>query len=392
MLAKTLTKDEAKKMIILAQGLSQGPKKKSNVVRTLKNIQQLSYIQIDTISVIERAHHHTLWSRDNTYTPDQLKKLMEQKKVFEYWTHAAAYLPIEHYRYSLPRKKLFLDGKVQWFKQTSEHLKHRELILKRIKSEGPLQSKDLEKTSKNRGGWFNHSISKQALEKLFMDGFLMVSHRSGFQKVYDLTERVLPSNIDTSMPSSQEMARYLIETSLKYQGLASEKEICYLRNAELKNSVKIELKKMILEGEVIELSVKGLKNKYYALSGQAGPQTKEYLDGELKILSPFDSFMIQRQRVFDFFDFKYQIECYVPKVKRKYGYFTLPILYRNNLVGVIDTVADRTTRKLIVNDTYIFKNLHKDFEFQQKLQLELSSFSKFNDCDTDITLGRFKVY
>lgn len=240
---KTLTKDEAKRLIILAQGLNQGPKKKSNVVRTLKNIQHLSYIQIDT-----------------------------------------------------------------------------------------------------------------------------------------------------SMPSSQEMARHLIETSLKYQGLASEKEICYLRNAELKNSVKIELKKMILEGEVIELRVEGLKNAYHTLSSQTGPQTLKDTEGELKILSPFDSFLIQRQRVTDFFDFKYQIECYVPKVKRKYGYFTLPILYKNNLVGVIDTVADRAARKLIVNDTFIVKHLHKEFEFQQKLQMELLSFSKFNGCDTDVTLDRFKVY
>jgi uncharacterized protein YcaQ len=292
----------------------------------------------------------------------------------------------------LPRKKLYADGKAQWFKITTEHLKQRKVILDRICAEGPLQSKDFEKPKNHKSGWFNYSVTKQMLERLFMEGELMISERQGFQKVYDLTEKVLPADISLDFPSPAEMARHLIETFLKSQALATEKEIGYLRPPELKNLIKAELSKMLLAGEILEVQVDGLDKKYFALQGPFKNKIPNNLNQTVKILSPFDNLVIQRQRLKDIFDFSYQIECYVPQKKRKYGYFTLPVLYKNNFVGVLDLKAHRQEKSLEVVSAFIARSHHKNDEFLSELKTSLDSFAAFNQCDRVSRLGRLKIY
>ncbi len=389
---KKLHLAEARATVINAQGLSNNTQFKNDKAKSLSVIKHLSYVQIDTISVVERAHHHILWSRNPAYRLSDLDQLTNEKKIFEYWSHAAAYLPIEDYRFSLPRKKRHADGDAHWFKITPEHLKQKKIILERFKSEGPLQSKDFEKPKNSKPGWFNYSVSKQMLTKLFMDGVLMVSKRQGFQKVYDLTERVLPQNINTDFPTDAEMARYLIQSCLRSHAFATEKEIGFQRQAELRNLIKGELKKMIIEGEVIEIKIAENQNSYFALFNvldQKLPKTKSTM---VKILSPFDNLVIQRQRLVDIFNFNYQIECYTPEKSRKYGYFSLPLLYKNNLVGLVDLKAHRSKQTLEVRTMFGKNEYYQDDDFQEALMKEIKIFAVFNGCEKVIGFKKMRIY
>lgn len=384
-----ITPEEARHRIISAQGLNRSHAFGLGAKATLASIEHLSYVQIDTISVVERAHHHTLWSRVPNYNSDVLNRLVKNRSVFEYWAHAASYLPMKDFRFSLPRKKRHADGAAHWFKMTAEHRKERKIILDRIKSEGPLRSKDFEKPAGHKGQWFNHSVSKQTLEKLFMDGVLMISERKGFQKVYDLTERVLPDNIDTTFPSPEEFSEYLIRSCLRSQELATIKEISYLRRPEIKVQIKLALKKMILSGEIVEVEIEHNENQYFALSNQIKKTYKKQKSDHVQILSPFDSCVIQRSRLQDIFDFNYQIECYVPAPKRKYGYFALPLLYKNNFVGVVDLKAHRAEKELEVISIFVKPSVKKDLDFKEALSSALEEFSEFNQCEQIIGAQKF---
>lgn len=384
-----LTSEEARHRIISAQGLNRSMAFGLGPQATLTSVEHLSYVQIDTISVVERAHHHTLWSRVPNYNVDVLNGLVNDGSVFEYWAHAASYLPMKDFRFSLPRKKRHSDGEAHWFKMTAEHRKERKIILDRIKSEGPLRSKDFEKPAGFKGQWFNHSISKQTLEKLFMDGVLMISERQGFQKVYDLTENILPSHVDTTFPNAEEFSEYLIRSCLRSQELATMKEISYLRRPETKAQIKASLKKMLLSGEVVEIKIEHNPNQYFALSNQIKKTYKKAKSDHVQILSPFDSCVIQRGRLQDIFDFNYLIECYVPAPKRKYGYFALPLLYKNHFVGVVDLKAHRADKELEVISIFVQPTVKKDQDFKEALSSALEEFSEFNQCERVIGSQKF---
>ena len=193
---------------------------------TLRAIEHLGYVQIDTISVVERAHHHVLRSRVSNYQSKYLDQLVKERKVFEYWFHAAAWLPMRDYRFALPRMAQ-LNGERSWFENCDRKLTKN--ILERIKTEGPLRARDFEDTRKGKKEWWDWKPAKQALEQLFMQGELMVGGRKGFQKLYDLPERVLPDWVDTSRPSLAEFAGHLIDTSLRAHGFTTQQSITYLR-------------------------------------------------------------------------------------------------------------------------------------------------------------------
>lgn len=374
--------EEARSRIVSAQGFNAQNSGFGHGKRgALAALEHLSYIQIDTISVIERAHHHVFQSRVPDYQPEHLHEMVTvDKTAFEYWSHAAAFLPMRDYRFSLPRKKRYADGLSHWFEPTREHKKQRRIILDRIRSEGPLQCKDFERPSDAKSGWFERTPAKQMLEQLFIEGELMIRERKGFQKVYDLTERVLPASVNTDFPSEEEMAMYLVRSCLRSQAIATEAEIAYLRSAELKGSVSASLKKMVASGEVLSFCVEGLKKTYFALAIEFQRATPSSDLGEVKILSPFDSFVIQRKRLLDFFDFPFQVEIYVPKPKRKYGYFALPLLYGNQMVGLLDLKAHRAQKKLEVAGCFLRAQFKQDKEFLDKLKSSLKDFALFNGC------------
>ena len=223
----TLSLRSARRIAFRAQlldGKGRFPSGKKGVART---IEKLGYVQIDTISVIERAHHHTLWTRRQDYDPRMLHELQAvDRRVFEYWGHAASYLPISDYRYYLPLKRDYRNPRSKWTRQMLEKHGHlMDSVLERIRVEGPLGSRDFEPPPGiKRGTWWDWKPRKTALELLFWRGDLMVRERRNFQRLYDLTERVLPPETDTRIPDEDELGRFLVRRALSAHGVARERE------------------------------------------------------------------------------------------------------------------------------------------------------------------------
>ncbi|WP_340677712.1 crosslink repair DNA glycosylase YcaQ family protein [Paraglaciecola sp.] len=371
MLADNISVKDARKLVLVSQGLHKTNAFGSGAQGILKTLQQLSYIQIDTISVVERAHHHSWWNRVNNYSADLLAKLIEEKHVFEYWSHAAAYLPMADYRYSLHRKQAIAGGETHWHGKDD---KLTQQILQRIRTEGPLQAKDFEREGGAKAtGWWDWKPAKKALEQLFMEGELMAVKRQGFQKVYDLTENVIPAGIDTTTPTEEEFYRYLIQRCLQANGLATASEIAYLRKG-IKSKIQTQCLTMLENGELRLLTCQDLQ--YYAL-----PQAQELLNkkikrSQVKILSPFDNLLIQRKRMQRLFGFDYQIECYVPEAKRQYGYFSLPLLWGGEFAGRMDAKIERKTGLLLIQHLHI--ETPKVAAFIEDLLPTLREFLLFN--------------
>lgn len=384
---KILSLEQAQMLALQSQGLLdpfQAPLGNSKKA-TLAVIERLGYVQIDTLSVVARAHHHTLWTRLPDYNEKFLNELLEKDKaIFEYWSHAASYLPMSDYRFSLPRKKDYADGKSHWFGQDKKMNKY---VLDRIKAEGSLQSKDFEYKKEGPGNWYEWKPAKRALEQLFMEGRLMVAKRKGFQKVYDLTERVLPANIDISFPSEKEYAQYLIKRAVLAHGVVSENEIAYLRLG-MKAKVNKALKQMLKEGELNEVKIEGMEKSSFI---KPEPKQNKVVQGisqvenlkfkhNIHFLSPFDNAVIQRKRLQDLFSYEYMIECYLPETKRKYGYFSLPVLYGNKFVARFDPKADRASKTFHIKCMHFEKGFNPDEAFNNIFTSKLKEFASFNGC------------
>lgn len=373
-------------MALDAQGLygdSKHPKGKEGIART---IEHLGYIQIDTISVIERAHHHTLWTRKSDYHFEMLHELQAaDRRIFEYWGHAASYLPMSDYRFYKPRMRRFEQPKSAWAAQCiKEHGHLMQGILKRIRAEGPLSSKDFKPPADTkRGDWWSWKPAKVALELLFWKGDLMISERRHFQRLYDLTERVLPESIDTRIPDDDELGDFLVHRALSAHGVAREREIRdHIRGAE-KGIISKSLARSVDAGDVVPVTFEGdPQNQYFALPKMIKrAQRIKQRDPRLFLLSPFDNFIIQRERLQSLFSFDYTLECYVPAAKRKYGYFVLPILWGEEFIGRIDPVADRKAKKLTIRKMILEADRGKIGDFFPCLAKTLVDFSRFNHCD-----------
>jgi uncharacterized protein YcaQ len=377
----SLSIQQARKLVLLSQRLPPAKQTGRAIAATLSAIEHLGYIQIDTISAIQRAHHHTLWNRNPRYKTAHLDQLIADKQVFEYWSHAAAYLPMRDYRYSLPRKQAIANGdQNHWYERDERLMKS---VLERIAAEGPLMAKDFAHTGKKTGEW-KSKPAKRALEYLFMQGELMAPCRVNFHKVYDLTERVLPENTDTTLPEPEEYARFLITRYLQANGLGQPAEIAYL----LKNTrplVSATLQEMVSNKELLQVSAGG--NNYYALPASLELLGKPLARSKLKILSPFDNLLIQRKRMQALFGFDYQLECYVPEPKRQYGYFSLPVLWDGKLVARMDCKTERKKSLLHIHHLAMEPRLVKTDAFFLALHKELACFLQFNNCK-DLRLHR----
>ncbi len=374
-MAESLSIPEARKLVLHSQRLPPGKASGRVGEATLSAIEHLGYIQIDTLSVVQRAHHHTLWNRNSRYSSSQLDQLVQEKRVFEYWSHAAAYLPMRDFRYTLPRKHALASGEQEhWFDRDP---KMEEWVLKKIAEEGPLLARDFDQKGMGTGEW-KTKPAKRALENLFMQGDLMCSGRVNFQKLYDLTERVLPEGTDTSTPTKEEYARYLVISFLQANGLGKPAEITYLRRG-IKQQVVQVMEEMVLSGELLQIQVGD--EEYHALPSSLELLGKPYSRSKLKILSPFDNLVIQRKRMQALFGFDYQIECYVPAAKRCFGYFSLPILWDGKLVARMDCKADRKDSVMNILHLALEPSLKKLDAFRIALSKELEGFLQFNGCN-----------
>ena len=368
-----------RRIALLNQGLAKVRPFGRGVQATQCALEHLGYIQIDTLSVVERAHHHTLWTRVPDYQSDYLRKLVQERNAFEYWFHAASYLPMSEYRFALPQMSAVRRGESSFCpKAESKYMRH---VLDRIRIDGPLKARDFESTKKGNAKWWNWKPAKRALERLFFQGDLMITDRVGFEKVYDLRERVLPANINTSEPSLLEFSEYLINHAIRANGFTTLKQLTHLRPGEnLRKALKTILKQKIEQEALTEYSLDGMPTIYIT---QDALNTKVNRPAaNVRILSPFDNAVIHRDRVQQLFEFDYRLECYIPEEKRQFGYFCLPILYKDSFVGRMDCKVHRKHSDFeLVNLHIESKELALD-NFLPYFVKAVHRFAQFNDCQS----------
>ncbi|MFY0666242.1 MAG: YcaQ family DNA glycosylase [Natronospirillum sp.] len=368
-----------RRLALAAQGLLHAQPFGRGLAGARKAVNHLGYVQIDTISVVERAHNHVLHSRVPGFQPEMTHKLLLNRDIFEYWSHAAAFLPMDDFRYSLPYKHAIKSGQTHWFKNTDRKLMNE--LLARIQAEGPLRSRDVESNATKRAGWWDWKPAKKALEQLYMEGDLMVSDREGFQKTYDLTERVLPARVNAQMPSAEECAVQMVDQQLRCHGIVLLKGLTYQRRqTELRKAVNALVSERLAQRALEQVRVDS--GEVFLVEPDALERKLPRLRDRMLILSPFDNSVIQRDRLKALFQFDYQIECYVPADKRKYGYFSLPLLFRDEFIGRMDCKAHRKTRQLEI------KSLHfEPHRFDEDLVVAafveaVTQFRLFQHCDS----------
>ncbi len=376
-----ITPTEARRIALRCQGLDGAwtlPPGKEGVAQT---IQRLAYVQIDTIAVVERAHHHVLWSRHRDYAPPLLDELQARdRRVFEYWwSYGASYIPMSDYRYYLPRMRAYAESARtdQWL---AAHQQLVDEVLERIRQKGPLGAAAFQAPAGfERGTWWNWKPAKEALERLFWACRLMIAARRGFQRFYDLTERVLPVGTDTSEPSRAEAIRWLVRRATGAQGIVSARGSRWSYGD--KSEIAQALRQLLDAGEVAPVQLAGSnKEAYYALPAVLDAATSLGPPPRVHLLSPFDNLVIQRAYVQRLFDFDYSLECYVPPDKRRYGYFSLPILWGDRFVGRLDPKAERRAGVLLVRGVSLEPDAALSDDFWPALAAELRAYAAFNGC------------
>ncbi len=368
-----------RRLALAAQGLLQAQPYGLGLAGARKAISHIGYVQIDSISVVERAHHHVLYTRVPDFKPAMTHQMLLDRDIFEYWAHAAAFLPMADFRFSLPYKRAIKNGQTHWYKTRDQKLMDE--LLARIRSDGPIRSRDVETNKTKRAGWWDWKPAKKALEQMYMEGDLMVSDREGFQKTYDLTERVLPSHVNSQMPSLEEFAAHLVDQQLRCHGLVSRQGLTYQRrNAELRKAVKTLVNERLAQRTLEQIQMSN--GEIFILETGALERALPSVKSRLLILSPFDNSIIQRKRLKALFQFDYQLECYLPEAKRQYGYFGLPLLYRDEFIGQMDCKAHRKIGQLEI------KSLHfEQHNFDEDLLIAafveaIAPFCRFQNCDS----------
>ena len=351
-----LSKQQAQQVMLASLGLLTPPRRKAVKADVLTTIRQIHNLQIDTISVVARAHQHILWSRLGSYQTSWLDELHAEGQLFEYFAHAVCLLPIEDYplfRALMLEKFIGWDNIRDWGQKNTDTLAQ---ILDHIHQNGAVRSSDFE-SNQSRGKWWDWKVEKVALEHLYYRGDLMIARRESFQRVYDLRERVLPSWDDAQAPEYPVAVRELIRKAIKALGVATNTwaaNYFYIKKTEAAAAIE----QLLLEGAIFPVNIEGVKGGPFFVHADNVPLIEAALEDQLPathttILSPFDPLISDRGRARDLFDFDYSIECYTPAPKRKYGYFILPILHRGRLVGRLDAKAWRKEGRLQVISLFL---------------------------------------
>ncbi len=372
---KKIDKNKAKNIWIHAQKLDEPNSFGKGPAAVVKAINHLGYVQIDTISVIERCHHHILYNRIPQYNRKHLHQAQTvDKSIFEYWTHALSYVSTSDYKYFVAHMNNINTLNGTWFSTvtTADYKKVKQLLSKT----GPISIRDIkddvpiEKTH----DWGSVKPSKKALQMGFYKGDFVVGERDGMLKKYDLTDRHFGWRAKPKPVHATEYTNYIIERALKSQGIISLDSVCYL-DSKQKKPVSELIEAQLQSGELIEVSIEG--SDKIKLWGRPETIQQNYSTSELThILSPFDPLIIQRKRLNLFFDYNHIFEAYVPKIKRKYGYFTLPVLIENKIAAILDLKTDRQNKKIIINN-WLWLEKNKSRENKKAIETELHRFEKF---------------
>jgi uncharacterized protein YcaQ len=342
---KTLSQDAVRGLLIAAQGLQRRPPALPTKADVRRMIRQLHVLQIDTIHVVARSPYLVLWSRLGDYDQRWLDELLAESVLFEYWSHAACFLPTEDY----PLYRRLMLNRLTWQEHRwrpwmDDHSDLIERLLAQIRESGPVRSADFEHPGRVTSGWWDWKDEKTALEGLWMGGDLMVAMRHNFQRVYDLRERVLPEWNDAHTPPLDEVYETFVLNTVKALGVTKAAWIAdYFRL--YKTVAKRVVDRLTGRGKLQTVQVEGWDEPGYFHPDQLDA-IEAVANGQIPVsttslLSPFDPLVWDRARAQNLFAFTYQIECYTPASRRMYGYFTLPILYNNALIGRLDPKAHR---------------------------------------------------
>ena len=382
-MGKELTRQQLQRATLESQGLTKSFPFGKGKKAVLNALEHLGYVQIDTLSMVERAHHHTLWTRIPDYQPDYLEELVGERKVFEYWFHAASYLPMRDFRFVLPQMHSIRRSESHYYKADPKVMQH---VLDVIRTEGPKRARDFESETKKPGSWWNWKPTKLALERLFMQGDLMICGRNGMQKMYDLCERVLPSTVNTKEPSPMEMAEFLVKTHFRAYGFTTLKQITHLRKGEiLKKNVNEVLQSMLGEGSIQKIGIEGMFSVF--IQNALLEKTFKKPTAGLHLLSPFDNSIIHRDRISQVFNFDFRLECYTPQEKRQYGYFCLPILSGDTFIGRVDCKAHRKDKRFELIHLHIENTRINIDGWLESFIESVKRFTVFNGCES-ITLTK----
>jgi uncharacterized protein YcaQ len=327
-------------------------------------VDRIGCVQIDTLHMVRRAQYVTLWSRLGQYDPDDFDRLIyhpDHRRLFEYWQHAASIIPLDDYRYYAHKMRHFRNGGGWWpeWSKQPENIALVDAVRGRIRDEGAQRSSDFEAPDGTRGPWWDWKPAKHALEYLYNVGDVMIADRVKFQRVYDLRERVLPGWVDQREPSPDETHRHLVERAARAVGIGEAGHIAdyaYMRRGDAGPAL-AELTGMGVLVEV-EGEVMGGETRTLIVHRDTLPLVEQAADGVIRparttFLNPFDSLFWARNRDQRFWGFRQTLEAYRPAPKREWGYYCLPILHRDQLIGRFDPKLERKKKTLILRALYL---------------------------------------
>src|SRR5712672_4099904 len=339
-------------------------------------VEHLGYVQIDTINVIERCHHHILYSRIPNYRRADLRQAQSvDKSVFEYWTHALSYVPAKDFRFFVAAMKLHRREGHQWY----DSVKPADIrkVMRLLRRDGALTIRDIEDDvlAEKEHLWQSRKPSKRALQLAFYTGAVTIAERNGMLKTYELMERHFGWDKPPRPASVAEETAYLLDRALRAQGIVSLDSICHL-DAPSKPAVRRLIEARVRRKELVPVAVEGAGKQEHWAPPEALASVGEGASELVHILSPFDPLIIQRKRTELFFGYGHRFEAYVPKQKRLFGYFALPVLVGDDVVAAIDLKTDRKGRELLLQKwNWIGKRPRK--ELKRRIEEELHRFERF---------------
>jgi hypothetical protein len=379
-----LSKVEARRIWLRAQRLDTPTPFGEGAPATAAAVEHLGYVQIDTINVIERSQHHILWTRIPHYRRADLRQAQSiDKSVFEYWTHALSYVPAKDLRFFLPAMKRHRREGHKWLSSVSSADLRK--VMRLIQRDGALTIRDIDDDVlvDKVHPWASRKPSKRALQLAFYEGRLTISERNGMLKTYELMARHFgwdqPPNHPPKPASAREIILYLLDRALRAQGIVSLDSICHL-DAPSKAQVRRVIEARVRRNELVPIALEGAgKQEHWA-----APATLENAGGPalelVHILSPFDPLVIQRKRTHLFFDYEHRFEAYVPKEKRRFGYFALPVLVGDHIVAALDLKTDRQRGKLLMQKwSWVGAGAPRGArkELKPRIEEELHRFERF---------------
>jgi uncharacterized protein YcaQ len=379
---------DARALALAAQGFDTArPKTKATQRHVDALISRLGVIQIDSVNVLVRSQELPLFSRLGNHNRNAIPKATEQQKLFEYWGHEAAHLPVEiHplFRWKMEAARL---GKAKHWGLTSFYDDNKAFVkrmLKHVEKNGPTTSRELSTRTEKKGTWWDWDEAKVALEYLFLTGQLMSRGRgTDFARIYDTPERVLtPKILNAPTPSEHDARKQLLVRSAIAQGVATASDLAdYYRQKPV--AIKPLIAELVEEGELRVVAVDGWKEKAFVYRNAKLPNQMH----ATALLSPFDSLVWCRPRNERLFNFHYRIEIYTPKEKRKFGYYVLPFMMNGEMVGRVDLKADRANSKLLVHSVHTEKGIKRSM-INDALNNELRTMASWLGLSSVRNLGR----